>query len=310
MTLRFTLRQLEYFVAAGEAGSVALAAERIHVSSPSISAAITQLERELGIRLFVRRHARGLSLTAGGQRMMAQAKRLLDLADAMRCTAGEIAAVPCGSIGIGCMVTLAPFLLPGVRRSFERAYPEIKAGQAEANHLELLRMLRTSQIDIALTYDLETPNDVEFEPLADLPPYALVGAGHRWAGRRSVSLEELRSEPMVLLDLPYSREYFMSLFQENGLRPLVGERAASFATLCSLVANGFGYGLVNARPNTDCALDGMKLASVALKGRFRPMVLGLAVAAGGPKPMAVEAFRGHCRRTISTRSIPGMSPPP
>ena len=64
MPLRFTLRQLEYLVAVGEAGSVAKAAEQTNVSSPSISAAISQLEQEFGIQLFIRQHAQGLSLTA------------------------------------------------------------------------------------------------------------------------------------------------------------------------------------------------------------------------------------------------------
>ena len=66
MPLRFTLRQLEYFVAVGEAGSIALASEKVNVSSPSISAAISQLEEEFGIPLFVRKHAHGLSLSQAG----------------------------------------------------------------------------------------------------------------------------------------------------------------------------------------------------------------------------------------------------
>ena len=67
MTLRFTFRQLEYFIAVGELGSIAKAAESIHVSSPSISAAISQLENEFGIPL-VRKHAHGLALTQAGKR--------------------------------------------------------------------------------------------------------------------------------------------------------------------------------------------------------------------------------------------------
>lgn len=64
--MRFTFRQLEYFVATGESGSIRLASERIHVSQPSISTAISQLEREFGLTLFVRQHAQGLSLTPAG----------------------------------------------------------------------------------------------------------------------------------------------------------------------------------------------------------------------------------------------------
>lgn len=84
MPLRFTLRQLEYFVAVGECGSIALAAEKVNVSSPSISAAIAQLEAEFGLQLFVRRHAQGLSLTQGGMRFMDDARALLESARAQR----------------------------------------------------------------------------------------------------------------------------------------------------------------------------------------------------------------------------------
>ncbi|MEO0361306.1 MAG: LysR family transcriptional regulator, partial [Pseudomonadota bacterium] len=69
MAIRYTLRQLEYFVAVGEAGSIAQASERVSVSSPSISAAIGALEAEFGVQLFVRQHAQGLSLTPGGRRV-------------------------------------------------------------------------------------------------------------------------------------------------------------------------------------------------------------------------------------------------
>ena len=76
MAIRFTLRQLEYFVAVGEAGSIAAASERINISPPSISAAVAQLEAEFGIELFVRQHAQGLSLTPGGRRFFNTGKAL------------------------------------------------------------------------------------------------------------------------------------------------------------------------------------------------------------------------------------------
>ena len=79
MPLRFTLRQIEYLIAVADAGSVALAAERLHVSSPSISTAISQLEADFGLQLFIRRHAQGLSLTEGGRRFVETARTILAL---------------------------------------------------------------------------------------------------------------------------------------------------------------------------------------------------------------------------------------
>ena len=75
MPLRYTLRQLEYFVAVGETGSIAAASHRSNVSSPSISAGISQLEKELGLKLFVRNHAQGLTPTPAGLKMLGEIGR-------------------------------------------------------------------------------------------------------------------------------------------------------------------------------------------------------------------------------------------
>ena len=90
MALRFTLRQLEYFVTVGELGSIAQASEQVNVSSPSISAAISQLEEEFGLPLFVRKHAHGLSLTQAGRQILVQARKVLAEAKSLSRLAGSI----------------------------------------------------------------------------------------------------------------------------------------------------------------------------------------------------------------------------
>ena len=75
--MRYTLRQIEYFIATAETGSITLASERVNISQPSISTAIAHLEEELGTQLFIRRHAQGLSLTPAGRAVLAEAKRLV-----------------------------------------------------------------------------------------------------------------------------------------------------------------------------------------------------------------------------------------
>jgi DNA-binding transcriptional LysR family regulator len=204
-------------------------------------------------------------------------------------------------------VTLAPLLLAALRRSFEAAYPEARVGQAEASQERLFEMLRRAEIDVAITYDLEIPPDVGFEPLAALPPAVMLPAHHPFAGRAGVALGELAEEPMVLLDLPLSREYFLSLFEAAGLRPRIGERTRDMGVLRSLVANGFGYALVNVRPRNAVALDGTPLAHVPLDGPFRPMALGLASVRSERRTRILAAFEAHCRRVFAEEGIPGMA---
>ncbi|WP_027167738.1 LysR family transcriptional regulator [Mesorhizobium sp. WSM3224] len=305
MPLRFTLRQLEYFVAVGEAGSIAKAAEQVNVSPPSISASIAQLEAEFGVQLFVRKHSHALALTAGGRLFLKEAARLLNDADALHDIAGDIAEKVRGPLAIGCLLTFAQIVLPALRRKFEDAYPDVRVRQFERNQGQLFEMLQRGEIDAALTYDLELSQDMTFEPLMQLPAYVMLPAAHRLAGRAGITPEELVDEPMVLLDLPYSREYFLSAFQPRGLRPKIAERTGDIAVMRSMVANGFGYGIANMRPLNTMSPDGKLLVFVPLVGDLRPLTMGIALPNAEHRTLTVQAFIDHCRRFVVEQGVFG-----
>lgn len=305
MPLRFTLRQLEYFVAVGEAGSIAKAAEQVNVSPPSISASIAQLETEFGVQLFVRKHSHGLSLTSGGRVFLKEAARLLADADALHDIAGDIAGKVRGPLAVGCLMTFAQIVLPPLRMKFERAYPDVRVRQFERNQGQLLEMLQRGEIDAALTYDLELSQDMTFEPLMQLPAYVMLPAGHALAARTSITPQELVDEPMVLLDLPYSREYFLSAFQNRGLRPNIAERTPDIAVMRSMVANGFGYGIANMRPLHNMSPDGKPLVFVTLEGDIRPLTMGVLLPNTEHRTQTVQAFIEHCRRFVLEQGVFG-----
>lgn len=307
MPLRFTLRQLEYFVAVGEAGSIAKAAEQVNVSPPSISASIAQLEVEFGIQLFVRRHSHGLSLTAGGRVFLKEAAQLLSDADALHGVASDISSVVRGPLAIGCLLTFAQIVLPSLRHKFEAAYPDVRIRQFEFNQGRLFDMLHQGEIDLALTYDLELSQDIDFEPLIQLPAYVMLPQGHPLAEQKTVKPEELAEEPMVLLDLPFSREYFLSAFDQRGLRPRIAERTADIAVMRSMVANGFGYGIANMRPLNNLSPDGRPLSFVPLEG-VRPLSMGIALPHAEHRTKTVQAFLDHCRRFVSEQGVLGAPP--
>ncbi len=307
MALRFSLRQLEYFVAVGEAGSIALAAERVNVSSPSISGAIAQLEAEFGLQLFIRRHAQGLTLTQAGRQMLVSARSLLAEAEALNRLASEISGLVRGPLAVGCLLTFAPYVLPQVRRGFETRHPEVRISHLELNQQEIFRALREGEIDAALTYDLDIPPDLAFLPLVELPPYAILPQGHALAGRDSLSVRDLAPLPMVLLDLPISADYFLSAFKQAGLAPNIAERTRDIGVMKSLIANGYGYGIANIRPLDDLSPDGRPLCFVPLAGALRPMRLGCLTTTGAETALTVRAFVDHCRQTITPGRAPGMN---
>lgn len=308
MSVRFTLRQLQYFVAVGEAGSIAKAAEMVNVSSPSISASIAQLEAEFGIQLFVRKHSHGLSLTSGGRLFLKEAVRLLDDAEALHDIAGNISNNVRGPLAIGCLLTFAQIVLPQLRRKFERQNPEVRIRQYERHQGQLVEMLQRGEIDLALTYDFELSQDMAFEPLVALPAYVILPDGHRLTGRTSLAPEQLAGEPMVLLDLPFSREYFLSAFQRKGIRVNIAERTGDIAMMRSMVANGYGFGIANMRPLNRLSPDGKLLAFVPFSGDLRPLVMGVALPIAEQRTQTVQVFIDHCRRFVGEQGVFGTEP--
>lgn len=307
--MRYTLRQLEYFIAAGEAGSITLASERVHISQPSISTAISHLEQELNVQLFVRHHAQGLSLTPAGRELLREAKNLVAQAQGLYLLASEATDQVRGSLSLGCMVTLAPMLVPELSHSFSSAFPAVTIRHTEANHEEVFEGLRHSEVDLAICYDLQIPEDIEFTPLAELPPHVLMSEADPLARQSSIALPDIAAEPMILLDLPISREYFVALFLNQGLEPNIAARSAHLEVVRTMVANGYGYSILNVTPRSEFALDGRKLVRVRLAGKHRPMTIGIATLKSLRQSKLVTAFSTHCQAYVSNSYIPGMVAP-
>jgi DNA-binding transcriptional LysR family regulator len=135
--VKFTLKQLAYFVAAGEAGSILKAADNIHVSPPSISNAIAHLENVFELQLFIRHHAQGMSLTTAGGQIMEQSKRLLSDANELKSFAGKLSDQIFGSINIGCFTPLAPIVTPGLCHGFMQSFTGVGVNVSEDNQADL-----------------------------------------------------------------------------------------------------------------------------------------------------------------------------
>jgi DNA-binding transcriptional LysR family regulator len=252
---KLTLRQLSYFLAAANHQSVRKAAQALHVSAPSVSTAIAQIETTIEAQLFVRRHARGLLLTEAGRDLAVSARNMLSYAREIE-TAGRGAATYSGRLSIGCLLTVAPFLIPPLLRGFAESYPRTQIRWREGNHESLGEGLEMGAVDVAILYDFDIPRSIHCTPLRTMPLQIVLPAGHELARRARVSLFDILEEPLILLDLPKSRDYFLSVFGELGLTPKIAHRTTSFDMLRCLVANGLGYSLLNFCPPLDFPYQG------------------------------------------------------
>lgn len=301
-----SLRVLRYVVAAADCGHVTEAARRLNVSQPSVSSAIAELEAMAGAQLFVRQHARGVKLTPAGVAVINDARLLLKRARDFMQSAQQTGGAVAGDIVVGSFLTLAVRFMPTLLSRFAQLHPRVDVSMQEGDQQELIDMLLSGRIELALAYSFALTDEVIAHQLAELPPFVIVSAQHPLARRRSISLRELSGEPFVLLDLPYSRDYFFSLFHLAGVEPRVVFRTRSQELIRGLVAHGHGYGIQNAIPATTTAYDGGEIAVLRIEEELPPtriMCVQLKQVALRP---AVEAFALFLKEAFAPG---GMFPP-
>lgn len=299
--LSFTLMQLRYFEAAARHLSMTAASNELLVSQSTVSTAIAQLEKEMGVQFLLRHHARGLSLTKAGEAFYKQVLDFLAHGSELIETARQAGTELVGTLTVGCFATLAPFRMPALLAEFEARHPQVDVSLREGEHHALKSALRSGETEISLLYSYDLDDDLDREVVGSASPYALVSENHQLARRKSrtVSLRELADEPMVLLDLPHSREYLVSILNDAGPQPHVRHRATGYETVRALVAHGHGYALLNQRPPTETTYSGPRAVALTLTDDVAPLEIVVASMRGVRLTRRAHEFRNLCRRSYA-----------
>lgn len=298
----FTLVQLRYFAAAARHGSMTHAAREMMVSQSAVSTAVAALERELEVQLLLRHHARGLTLTPAGRDFLQAVRDFLahsvELVESARQAGSEVI----GELAVGCFTTLAPFRLPTLLAAFEKRHPAVRVAVREGDHAGLKRALRAGECELALLYAYDLDDDIEHVVLDATRPYALVSSDHPFAARADgrVSLQELADEPMILLDLPHSRDYLLGVMRAGGIEPVIRHRSAGYETVRALVAHGHGYALLNQRPAHPGTYAGRDAVPLALRDDVPPLNVVLCWMRGARLTRRAQAFLRLCRAPAPT----------
>src|SRR5258705_6394202 len=143
------MHQLRYMVAVARTGNFSRAAEQCHVSQPSLSQQIQKLEEEVGQRLFDRLK-RVTKLTAHGEAFLPRALHILEEVDAAKREATDARDLLRGSLTIGALPTIAPYLLPDVMAQFVEKFPGVEIVVHEDTTAHLLKLVHREEIDSAL----------------------------------------------------------------------------------------------------------------------------------------------------------------
>jgi DNA-binding transcriptional LysR family regulator len=292
-SIPFTMRQLEYFDATASEGSLAAAAKRCNVSASALALALDELEYHLSLQLFVRRKAKGVTLTPAGSRLLSHARRILSGAESLAADAWQASSSLNGRFAIGCFPTLAPFFLPGIMQVFQRQHPELSLDLVEAAAPELDELLLQGRIDVALMYSVDVSPQFAFDPVREYRPYVMVAKGHPLASRRRVQLRELVSEPLILLDVHPSRLNTEHIFGSLNLVPTISRTTSNFELVRCLVARGLGFSVAFQRPASTVTYDGNELVILELDERVEGTIVGLARPAGAPRTARHDALLAY-----------------
>lgn len=266
---RYTLRQLECFVAVGEQGSISAAAQALLISPSAVTGALNELERIFGTQLTIRRKAHGVTLTPSGRYVISQARSLLSAATDLQSLAGSSGTELRGRLVIGCYSSLAPTLLTELLAEFGAEHPGVDVDFQAGTQQEIHRMLLSGELDVAVAYDLAVPAGLAKRKLTELVPMVVLAADHPLAGREHLALAELVPEPMILLDVNPSSENTQMMFSAAGLEPWIRFRPTDFEVTRSMVARGMGYAILVQRPAGDMSYEGRPLRVLPIHPAIR-----------------------------------------
>jgi LysR family transcriptional regulator, hydrogen peroxide-inducible genes activator len=244
-----TLSELRYLVAAAELRNFSRAAEKCHVTQSTLSTQLSKLEKFLGVTLF-ERTSRSIALTPVGEQIVARARRMLEEAEQICELARRDEALLSGTLRLGIIPTLSPYLLPLFLRPLHASYPGFRLLLREDMTDNLLKQLAAYEVDVLL---LALPGEVQglsSLPLFDEPFWLALPPGHRLASLPAVNERELAGERLLLLEEGHClRDQALAVCGE----PDRGDgstgddvRATSLETICEMVAAGLGCTLLPA----------------------------------------------------------------
>ncbi|HYH21156.1 MAG TPA: LysR substrate-binding domain-containing protein [Azospirillum sp.] len=241
-----TLRQLRYLVAVADALHFGRAADSCHVSQPSLSAQIQQLEDALGVSLIERTQRRVL-LTPAGREAVARARRILGAVADLAATARSAGTPLGGELRLGAIPTLAPYYLPRVLPCLRRDHPGLQLFLREDLTGRLAEMLRGGGLDaLLLALPVDEPG-FECVPLFDEPFRVALPTGHPLTTRETLTDADLADERLLLLEDGHCfRDQALAVCGLHGTPERSGFAATSLHTLCEMVGGHIGVTLLPA----------------------------------------------------------------
>jgi len=285
-----TLTELRYVVALAQERHFGRAAQKCFVTQPTLSLALAKLEEELGVRLF-ERNKNEVLVTARGQAIVEQAKRVLDEVGRIQHLARGGQDQLSGALRLGVIPTIGPYLLPDLVPILKKRAPQMPLVIEENLTGNLAPMLREGELDVVIIALPFAIPGVRTEVVYEEPFSVVVPEGHKWETRKSVKPGELFDENLLVLNTGHCfRDQVMEACpgQSNTALP-EGRAGSSIETIRNMVASGLGVSVLPASALVPRYASKL-LKVVPFSSPVPSRKVALAWRASFDRPMAVEAL--------------------
>ena len=293
------LRHLRYFLVVGEVLNFTKAAARLRVAQPALSRQIQDLEDEIGVDL-LRRSPRGVTLTAEGKLFLQEVRELLKRVDESVEKTRALARGEYGELHIGYTSVPTAEILPPALAAFRKAVPDVKLLLHDLSSEELIAGLHNATLELAIMVQPtgEQTAGIEFELLRTYPWCVALSAAHPFARLKSISLEKLAAQPLVVVrrkDYPEYHGILERIFAPISAKPRIAVECDSASSVITEVEAGRGIFLAAVLKR----VAGKRLLYRPLTGTTEVQSVGIGRATKGDVTPAGEKFCEILRK-IST----------
>lgn len=300
--MAFTLRQLQFFIAAAEAGSVTGAARALSISQSSVTEAIRALEDDLGVSLFDRQ-ARGLEITHKGSAFLRHARQILADVATARSAFRDEAETARGRLSLGVTSLVAGYVLSDILSRFRRAHPRVELNVIEDNGDYLQHLLIGGELDVAvmLTSSVRDRTALHVETLLVSPYRLWLPLGHPLAQQEAIALEDVAGQPLIQLMVDEIEESTRRLTAALPVKPEIAFRTRSVEAVRSLVATGAGLAILPSLVYRPWSLEGDRIEIRDVSGDLPSVQVGLAWRRGTPLSGPAHNFIRSAQSAIASR---------
>lgn len=294
-----TLRQLEYFVAIAETGSMTGAAARCRVTQAAVSTSLAQLERSLGATLVIRRPGQRVALTPEGVAAEARARAALEQVEKVSSIVSEVRGRLSGRLVIAVYRTLAMHTIPALIDWFASRHPEVELQFVEGSGGEVQSEVLTGRAQVAVIYRAQLVSGCEPIVVREGRRMAVMSPDHPLAAHPSLSLPVLAEHPAILLDEEPALQRTLAAFAMAGVEPLVPWRSRSVEAIHNVAGRGSAYSiLMQTRSHSP---EGRPIVFRALPGDGLDNPVAGALPRGvAPNALVAEALRAIREYWVAT----------